>query len=83
MSNSLRKPVKKFLHLKLLTLQNVRFKMSEYSDSTIVPFQNWSLQQTLKIMKYVCMYEILKALLTYSELELSLLSFFEDKSSNF
>ena len=27
--NSSRKPIKKFLHFKLLTLQNVKFQMSE------------------------------------------------------
>ena len=34
--NSSRKPIKKLLHLKMLTLQNVKFKMSEYSNTTIV-----------------------------------------------
>ena len=28
--NSLKKPIKKILHLKMLTLQNVKFEMSEY-----------------------------------------------------
>ena len=35
--NSSGKPVKKLLHLKMLTLQNVKFKMSEYSNMTVIP----------------------------------------------
>ena len=31
---SSRKPIKTFLHFKMLTLQNVKFKMSEYSNTT-------------------------------------------------
>ena len=36
LSDSSRKPIKKFLHFKMLTLQNVSFEMSEYSNMTYV-----------------------------------------------
>ena len=35
--NSSRKPIKKDLHFKILTLQNVKFEMSEYSNTTNNP----------------------------------------------
>ena len=38
MPNSLIKPIKKILHFKMLTLQNVKFEMSEYSNTTLVLF---------------------------------------------
>ena len=34
--NSMRKPIKKILHFKLLTLQIVKFEMSEYSKTTFL-----------------------------------------------
>ena len=40
--NSSRKPIKKFLHFKILTLQNVKFEMSEYSNHV----QELQLKQT-------------------------------------
>ena len=33
---SSRKPIKRFLHFKMLTLQNVKFEMSEYSNMTYI-----------------------------------------------
>ena len=32
--NSWRKPIKNFLHFKMFTLQNVKFEMSEYINTT-------------------------------------------------
>ena len=36
MPNSSGKPIKKILHFKMSTLQNVKFEISEYSNMTIV-----------------------------------------------
>ena len=40
--NSSRKPIKKFLHFKMLTFQNVKLEMSEYSNKTPFGNQNWT-----------------------------------------
>ena len=34
--NSSKKPIKKSLHFKMLTIQNVKFEMPEYSNTTIL-----------------------------------------------